>query len=65
MRKVQIAAYIALLILAYCDEENIPVIPAFWHYWSKFWYGLAGFAGRTGLHAENQYNETMKVAYNG
>lgn len=65
MRKVQLALYVIVIILAFCEEEQIPVIPAFWYYWSKFWYGLAEFAGRTGINAEHNYNESMKVASNG
>lgn len=65
MRKVQIAIYLCVLVMAFCEEENIPIMPAFWHYWSRFWYSLAEFAGRTGIQAEHHYHESMSEVYNG
>ena len=65
MRKLQFAVYLVVLVMAFCEEENIPVVPAFWHYWSRFWYELAEFSGQTGISAEHHYNESVKVLHSG
>lgn len=59
MRKLQIAVYLFILLCAYCEQEEIPVLAYLWHVMSKFWYGLAAFAGRQGLKAESIYFEEM------
>lgn len=59
MRKVQIAIYLIILLCAYCEQEQIPVNAYLWHSLSRFWYGLAEFAGRQGIRAESNYNEEM------
>jgi hypothetical protein len=59
MSRVQIAVYVAVLVLAYCEEEQIPVLALFWTTVTKFWYGLAEFAGTMGIKAESHYHREV------
>lgn len=60
-RKLQVALYAVVLLLAYCEEQQIPVMPLLWAALSRFWYGIAEFAGRQGLKVESRYWETVKA----
>lgn len=55
MKKAQIIVYLVIVMLAYCEQEQIPVGALIWHELSAFWYGLAEFAGRLGMSAEKKY----------
>lgn len=59
MRKLQIAAYLLMLVVAYCEQEEIPLGAFLWYQMMRFWYGLAEFAGRQGIIAEKNYNQEV------
>jgi hypothetical protein len=61
MNRVKIAAYLVILALAYCEEEEIPVIPLLYLAWMRFWYGIAEFAGAQGIKAENAYWKAVRA----
>jgi hypothetical protein len=53
--RVQIALYIVVAVLAYCEQEQIPVLALVWKSVTDFWYGLAAFAGAMGMKSEANY----------
>lgn len=59
MRKLQIAIYILMLVVAYCEQEEIPLGVFIYHQSMRFWYGLAEFAGRQGIKAEKNYHQEV------
>jgi hypothetical protein len=59
MSKAQLAFYVVLALIAYCEQEGIPVIAFAWYHASRFWYGLAEFAGSQGIKAELNYTKEM------
>lgn len=61
MSKIQFAVYVVVLAMAYCEEEQIPILPLLVIGWCRFWYAVAEFAGRQGLAAENKYWKMVKV----
>lgn len=61
MNRVKIAVYLVIIALAYCEEEQIPVIPFLYLGWMRFWYGVAAFAGSMGIQAENRYWKAVRA----
>lgn len=59
MSKIQIAIYVVVLVLAYCEQEQIPIGALVWNALAEFWYGLALFAGSMGIKAEGYYHREV------
>ena len=56
--KLRICLYVLLIVLVLADDYK-SIVPAGYYWLSKYWYGMAEFAGRQGLKAENKYREEV------
>lgn len=57
--KLRVVFYLMVIGLVLFDDKGT-VSPSWWYWSSKYWYGIAEFAGRQGLKAENNYHEAVK-----
>lgn len=60
MNTVRFFLYAGMLVIAYAEENDIPLIPAFWHYLTRFFSWLSGAAWRAGLASQHHYSASME-----
>ncbi len=58
--KVRLTVYLVVIALLLVDED-LRVIAPVWYWLSRFWYGMAEFAGTQGIKSEHRYHEMVAI----
>lgn len=58
---LKLAVYAVILVVAWCDQEQIPLVPLVWVGLMRTFYDIAEFCGRMGIRCETRYWESVNA----